>query len=478
MPLSSFPGQRNWGYDGVLAYAPTQVYGRPEELKQLIESAHARNLMVFLDVVYNHFGPEGNYLHLFAPQFFTNCRHTPWGPAINFDGPKSRAVRDFFIHNALYWLEEFHFDGLRLDAVHAIVDDSRPDILTELSETVRNRFGSERQIHLILENDHNAAHYLCDGNGRDTGGRINPGRGLAVRDADASLRQGHPPLYDAQWNDDIHHAMQVLLTGESSRYYMDYAANPIQHLGRCLAEGFSYQGEVSRFRNGALRGEPSRDLPPTRFVSFLQNHDQVGNRALGERIVEVADLAAIKVVSTVFLLAPSPPLIFMGEEFAAATPFLFFCDFGPDLAAKVSEGRRKEFPDFTQRDSSCLEIPDPNDEKTFLRSKLDWASALELHRADWLKFYQGLLRVRREEIVPRIREIVPGRAEYKAIGTCGLRVRWALRRGGYLEVVANFGRSPLNMDEPLEGRLLCGTLEDLPTTPTELPSHTAVWLLA
>jgi len=369
MPLASFPGERNWGYDGVLPYAPAHPYGRPEDLKHFIESAHARNLMVLLDVVYNHFGPEGNNLWLYAPQFFTDRHHTPWGPAINFDGPDSRTVRDYFIHNALYWLEEYHFDGLRLDAVHAIVDDSRPDILSELAETVRNGFTGERLIHLVLENDHNAARYLR----RDAHGRTR--------------------WYDAQWNDDIHHALHVLLTGESNAYYSDYSENPAGHLGRSLAEGFSYQGEVSKFRNGELRGEPCQGLPPTSFVSFLQNHDQVGNRALGERVTKLADPMAIKAAMAVLLLAPSPPLLFMGEEFAAASPFLFFCDFGPDLAAKVSAGRRAEFPHFGQRDSSAgqTEIPDPNSEQTFLRSKLDWASMKQIPHSVWLEFYRGLL---------------------------------------------------------------------------------------
>ena len=245
MPLASFPGERNWGYDGVLPYAPARCYGTPEELKHFVDAAHAKNLMVFLDVVYNHFGPEGNYLGLYAPQFFTDRHRTPWGQAINFDGPCSRTVRDFFIHNALYWLEEYHFDGLRFDAVHAIADDSRPDILTELAEAVRRKFGAERHVHLVLENDNNAAHYLC-------------------RDARA-----RSSCYNAQWNDDIHHALHVLVTGEKDGYYSDYAKNPAWHLGRCLAEGFSYQGEGSAFRDGAKRGEPSRDLPPTCFVSFL-----------------------------------------------------------------------------------------------------------------------------------------------------------------------------------------------------------------
>ena len=260
MPIADFPGQRNWGYDGVFLFAPDSIYGRPEDLKELVQGAHERGIMVLLDVVYNHFGPEGNYLRFYAPQFFTDRHRTPWGDGINFDGPESRVVRDFFIHNALYWLTEYHFDGLRLDAVHAIIDDSTPDILTELADAVRSSIEPDRHVHLILENDRNQARYL--------------------------RRKEHcqPKWYTAQWNDDVHHALHVLITGERDGYYLDYSERPLDQLGRCLVEGFAYQGEVSLHRDGETRGEPSRGLPLSAFVSFLQNHDQIGNRAFGERI--------------------------------------------------------------------------------------------------------------------------------------------------------------------------------------------------
>ena len=321
MPVADTPGRRNWGYDGVCLFAPQSAYGRPEELKALVDAAHGRGLMVFLDVVYNHFGPEGNYLHVYAPQFFTDRYHTPWGAAINFDGG-FRPVRDFFIENALYWLEEYHLDGLRLDAVHAIRDNSTPDILVELAETVRRRVGTGRQVHLVLENDDNASRYL-------------------ERD-----RDDRPRWYTAQWNDDAHHALHVLLTGEDAGYYGDYSDAPARHLGRTLAEGFAYQGEASPHRGGSPRGTPSKRLPATAFVPFLQNHDQVGNRAFGDRISTLADADAVRAAVAVLLLAPSPPLLFMGEEWAARQPFPFFCDFGPDLADKVREGRRREFARF------------------------------------------------------------------------------------------------------------------------------------
>ena len=454
MPLASFPGQRNWGYDGVLPFAPASCYGRPDDVKRLIDAAHAKNLMVFLDVVYNHFGPEGNYLGLYAPDFFTERHRTPWGQAINFDGPNSRPVRDFFIHNALYWLEEYHFDGLRLDAVHAIHDDSRPDILTELATTVRKRFDGQRQVHLILENDDNAARYLCPDAGRRTS------------------------CYDAQWDDDIHHALHVLVTGEKDGYYSDYA-NPVWHLGRCLAEGYSYQGDVSAFRDGARRGEPSRDLPPSCFVSFLQNHDQIGNRALGERITQLADAKKIKLAMAVLLLAPSPPLLFMGEEFAAASPFLFFCDFGPELAAKVTEGRRAEFARFEQFNSAQeqAQIPDPNGKETFLRSKLDWTSLETEPHSKWLEFYRNVLQCRHEKVVPRIKDIAPGRAKFEVLDSLGLEVQWPFAKSGSLQLIANFGKDPLPLRRKFNGELIYATSEVRDSEWKEMPPLAAAWFL-
>ena len=435
MPVSSFPGQRNWGYDGVLPYAPTACYGRPEDLKHLIDAAHLKGLMVFLDVVYNHFGPDGNYLHLYCPQFFTERHKTPWGQAINFDGPGSRTVRDYFVHNALYWLEEYRVDGLRFDAVHAIYDDSKPDFLTELAATVRMTIGRERQIHLVLENDHNAARYLgCD---------------LQAK-------------YNAQWNDDVHHAAHVLLTGESDGYYADYSSNPIWHLGRCLAEGYSYQGERSHFRGGASRGEVSRNLSPSCFVSFLQNHDQVGNRAFGERITNLAKPKALKAVAAVLLLAPSPPLLFMGEEFGASTPFLFFCDFEPDLASKAREGRRVEFARFAQFGSleAQAKIPDPNAEETFLRSKLDWGCVQSHTHSDWLKFYRELLAWRKSTIVPRVKDVLRGRARFEVLGKRAVSVVWPFAAGGQLALIANLSDETLEIPKIPEGSLVYATGAD------------------
>lgn len=414
MPIADFPGARNWGYDGVLLYAPDSSYGRPEDLKHLVQAAHERELMIFLDVVYNHFGPEGNYLGLYSPQFFTHRHRTPWGDAINFDGSESRVVRDFFIHNAFFWLEEYHFDGLRLDAVHAIVDDSKPDILEEFAQVVRQRFANERLVHLVLENDDNAAHYLC-------------------RDKDNRLK-----LYTAQWNDDIHHTMHVAITGETEAYYRDYREGPIRHLGRCLAEGFAYQGEYSEYR-GTNRGEPSAGLSPSAFVSFLQNHDQIGNRAFGERISQLARPEGVRTALESLLLAPSPPLIFMGEEYGATTPFLFFCDFQGDLASAVTTGRRNEFARFVKFSSaeSRNQVPDPNAPQTFLQSKLDWESLSREGHAQWLKFYRELLSIRKRVVIPLVGEI--SRAEFRDIPPRGLFVEWVLANEARIELRANLG---------------------------------------
>jgi malto-oligosyltrehalose trehalohydrolase len=414
MPVADFPGRRGWGYDGVLPFAPDASYGAPEALKRLVQAAHARGLMMLLDVVYNHFGPEGNYLHLYAPQFFNPRHETPWGAAVNFDGPDAETVRDFFIHNALYWLEEFRFDGLRLDAVHAIADDSRPDFVSELAAAVRAGPGRDRHVHVVLENDRNQAHYL-------------------QRDG-----QRRPLVATAQWNDDLHHAVHVLATGERDGYYADYADAPLQHLGRCLAEGFAYQGEPSPYRDGRARGEPSAQLPATAFVNFLQTHDQVGNRAFGERIAAIADPQALAALAECVLLAPAPPLVFMGEEFAASTPFLFFCDFGPDLAAAVTRGRRAEFARFRRfADPRTRDrIPDPGAPDTFARSKLDWEEPTRPGHREQVAQYRQLLALRAAHVVPRLPRLEPGgRFSVRAPGI--LAVEWSYGGHARQHLLAN-----------------------------------------
>ena len=348
MPVADFPGRRNWGYDGVLPYASDGSYGRPDDLKALIDAAHQRGLMALLDVVYNHFGPEGAYLHRIAPEFFTDRHKTPWGAAINMDGRQAGPVREFFIQNALYWLEEFRFDGLRLDAVHAIIDDSPRHFLDELAGRVRAAF-LERHIHLILENEENAARRL------------------------ERAPDGRPRRYTAQWNDDVHHALHVAATGESAGYYADYLGRT-DRLGRALAEGFAFQGELMPYR-GHARGEPSATLPPVAFIAFAQNHDQIGNRAFGERLSAIAPPPALRAIGAVYLLLPQIPMLFMGEEWDAAQPFPFFCDFEPGLAEAVRRGRREEFkrfPEF-QDEAARARILDPTAETTFNSAKLAWS---------------------------------------------------------------------------------------------------------
>jgi maltooligosyltrehalose trehalohydrolase len=422
MPVAAFPGRRNWGYDGVFLFAPDSAYGRPEDLKELVQSAHDRGIMVLLDVVYNHFGPEGNYLRSYAPQFFTDRHCTPWGDGINFDGPESRVVRDFFIHNALYWLTEYHFDGLRLDAVHAIIDDSTPHILTELADAVRNSIGPDRHVHLILENDRNQARYL------------------------QRTESCRPRWYDAQWNDDVHHALHVLITGERDGYYSDYFDRPLDRLGRCLVDGFAYQGEPSVYRNGERRGEPTTGLPPTSFVSFLQNHDQIGNRAFGERIINAADGRAVRAAAAIFLLAPSPPLLFMGEEFGTEAPFLFFCDFEKDLAAAVTAGRRNEFAHFARFNDPAEreQIPDPNATSTFEASRLDWSEIDQPSHRDWLRFYRHLLKLRCQHIVSRLSAGCAINADYEVHGDRGFTAHWKFSDQSKLMLMANLGTDSLS----------------------------------
>lgn len=445
MPLSDFPGGRNWGYDGVLPYAPDSSYGTPEDLKDLVQSAHEKGLSVLLDVVYNHFGPDGNYLHAYAPGFFTERHETPWGQAINVDGEGSEHVREFFIHNALYWLEEYHFDGLRLDAVHAIKDDSEKHFLTELAERVKEGPGGERHIHLILENEDNEA---------------------------SRLREE----YAAQWNDDFHHALHVALTGEDVSYYADYADAPVGWLAKCLSDGFGYQGEVSKNR-GNERGEPSRDLPPTSFVSFLQNHDHVGNRAFGDRISALARPEAVRAAAEIYLLAPQIPLVFMGEEWSASTPFLFFCDFEGELSDLVTEGRREEFaafPEFSD-EAKRESIPDPSDRATFEASKLRWEERAEPGHASWLELYKDLVRVRREQVIPRLENAPGGEARHRMVGERGLRAQWPLGDGSLLTLLANLSGEPLPGFENVPGDLVYATDHEAATNERELPAWSVAW---
>jgi maltooligosyltrehalose trehalohydrolase len=413
MPVNDFPGARNWGYDGVLPFAPDAAYGTPDELKALVDAAHGLGLMIFLDVVYNHFGPDGNYLSAYAPDFFRQDVATPWGSAIDF---RRSEVRRFFTENALYWLMEYRFDGLRFDAVHAI---AAPDWLDEMAAEVRATVEPGRHVHLVLEHDGNEADHLR----RD---------------------------FDAQWNDDAHHVLHVLLTGEADGYYADYAERPADRLARCLAEGFAYQGEPSAHRKGECRGTPSADLPPTAFVMFLQNHDQVGNRPFGDRLTGRVDPAMLEAAIALQLLCPQIPLIFMGEEGASCSPFLFFTDHHGELAKAVRVGRRREFAAFTgfHHGETADSIPDPNALATFESSRPVAADA------DRRALYRKLLTLRAAALVPHLAGARSISAE--AGGPACVAVRWRLGNGAVLALFSNLGSTACTVDPP-KGDLLFET---------------------
>lgn len=410
MPLAQFPGERNWGYDGVLPYAPQSSYGSPEQLKHLIDSAHEHGLAVILDVVYNHFGPDGNYLGQYAKGFFQEDVHTPWGAGIDFE---RREVRNFFLDNALMWLLEYRFDGLRLDAVHAI---DNPGFLQELAHRVRQQSDIGRHVWLVLENELNQASLLKED-------------------------------FDAQWNDDFHNVLHVLLTGETDAYYSDFAQDPTTKLARCLGEGFIYQGHTTR--HGHERGEPSGELPPTAFVSFLQNHDQIGNRALGERLHQLCSPQALEAATALLLLSPMIPLMFMGDEVNAREPFLFFTDHHGELAEAVREGRRNEFADFAAfHDPERRErIPDPNALSTFEQS----APVIADH--PHAQLYRQLLSLRHRHIVPHL----PGARALGAqvLADSAVSARWRLGNGSLLQIDLNLSATPL--DHPATAPVLFQT---------------------
>lgn len=447
MPIADFAGSRNWGYDGVQLFAPDSSYGRPEDLKALVDAAHSRGLMVLLDVVYNHFGPEGNYWPDYAP-IFTERHSTPWGPAVNFDGEGSSIAREVFVENALFWIEEYRMDGLRFDAVHAIRDESEIHILDEIARRVRGASG-ERLIHLLLENEDNTSSRLA-------------------RNSDGAPRQ-----YTAQWNDDLHHVLHTAVTGEGTAYYESYLGDT-EKLGRTLAEGFAYQGEVLAY-SGRARGEPSAGLSTTAFVGFIQNHDQIGNRAFGERLTAIAPPEAVRAVATVNLLSPQIPMIFMGEEWGSERPFLFFCDFGPELAAAVRDGRRQEFARFPEfQDPATREmIPDPTDEATFLASKLDWDAAEMQPHAEWRDYYRRLLSIRRAEIAPRLRGIRGHAGRYTVLAPQAVRVDWTLGDRSVLTLLANLSGAPVAASAA-EGRMLW---QEGRATENELAPWTVVFTL-
>lgn len=363
MPIAEFPGRWNWGYDGAALFAPSRAYGTPDDLRALVDEAHGLGLAVFLDVVYNHFGPEGAYAPVLSPYFFSKHHATPWGDAINLDGEMAGEVRWFFIENALHWLVEYHLDGLRLDAIHAILDDSVLHFLRELAEVAHSLPGRRR--YLVAEDHRNLNTVL-----------------MPVEESGHGL--------DAAWNDDFHHQLRRLLAHDADGYFVDFTDSTAD-LAAILRSGWLFTGQRSRYFGERRGTDPSR-LPLTRFVHFIQNHDQVGNRPMGDRITETISPASFRAASALLLFLPQLPLIFMGQEWAAGTPFRYFTDHGPELGRRVTEGRKREFQRFAGFEG---DVPDPQDPSTFFRSRLDWAEPEREPHAGTSRLYRDFLRHRR-----------------------------------------------------------------------------------
>lgn len=446
MPVAQFGGNRGWGYDGVLLYAPHVAYGGPEGLKRLVDTCHERDFMVLLDVVYNHFGPDGNYLHLYAEDFFHAERHTPWGAAIAFD---RAPVRQFFVHNVLYWLEEFRFDGLRFDAIDQIKDPSKEEILAEMAREVREKF-PDRHIHLTIEDDENTTRLLQ----YDAGGM--------------------PRLFTAEWNDDWHHAMHALLTGEDAGYYQDYADAPGKRVAETMTQGFGYQGEPSPFRGNKKRGQPSAHLPPTAFIDFLQNHDQAGNRAQGDRITTLAEPQAVEAALTLLLLSPHIPLLFMGDEYGETRPFQFFTDFTGDLAEAVRKGRNEEFRNnaafaeaFTKN-----QVPDPNALSTFA------ASVLAPTATPRLDLVKDLIAARHTHIVPRLAGAPGNAGTLDAIDGNAFAVSWRLGDGATLTLAANLSDTPAVRPGDATGGPFFAYPQEMDVTTRTLPPWSVIATLS
>jgi maltooligosyltrehalose trehalohydrolase len=443
MPVADFEGRHNWGYDGVLLFAPDRAYGTPDDLKALIDCAHALNVSVFLDVVYNHFGPSGNYLSNYARPFFRDDLHTPWGAALDYRRPE---VRDFYTENALHWLSEYRFDGLRFDAIHTIEDAGW---LSELPARLRAAL-PDREVHLVLENDHNDA---------------------------AMLEKG----FNAQWNDDIHHSLHVLITGEREAYYVDYAESPAQQLARTLSEGFAYQGEPSQHRDGAPRGTPSGHLSPQSFIAFLQNHDQIGNRARGERLNQLTTPAQLAAALSLLLLSPQIPMLFMGEEINSTAPFYFFSDYTGELAEAVRTGRRAEFARFSAFVDLADLVPDPNALMTFETSRVKWPAIGEQDAATlrYTDLLRSLLMLRHRVLMPRLAGSRGVMAE--AVSDSAVFAEWRLGDGSHLCIYSNLGMSEAIVDwvVPADASILMESAVGASRSAKEgrlAPASTLAWL--
>lgn len=405
MPVAEFLGDYGWGYDGVFPYAPHHAYGGPNALKRLVNACHSKGLAVLLDVVYNHLGPSGNYLPRFGP-YFTEARNTPWGAAINFDGPDSDEVRRYFCDNALMWLRDYHFDGLRLDAVHAIIDTSATHFLEELATAVdelKARLG--KHLVLIAESDLNDPRVVRPW---ELGGF-----GL-----------------DAQWSDDIHHALHTVLTGERSGYYSDF--DTIADLATAMTRPYIYEGQYSRHRKRRY-GRPAINLIGSRFIAYLQNHDQLGNRARGERLCHLVNVDRAKTGAALVLLSPYVPMLFQGQEWSASSPFLYFVDFAtePELAGAVKQGRQREFASFGWKPA---EVPDPTQRNSFSDSKLNWEETALPQHADMLDWHRKLIELRR-----RISALTSARLDHVTTA-CDEEKQWLRVERGPITIICNFAQ--------------------------------------
>ena len=439
MPLATFPGERGWGYDGVYLYAPHPAYGTPDELANLIEDCHRHGIAVLLDVVYNHLGPDGNYLGVFGP-YFTAHWKTPWGDAVNFDGPESDHVRAFVIENALMWLRDYRFDGLRIDAVQAMIDSRARHVLEEMGERVAI-LGREsgRELLLMGESDRNDPRYV------------------------RSPEWGGYGLH-AHWADDFHHAVHAYFTGETGGYHGDYGS--LGDIVAALQQGYVYTGQYSKFRRHS-HGRPPRGVRPEQLVVCTQNHDQVGNRALGDRMSMLVPPEALRAMAALTILGPFTPLLFQGEEWAARTPFLYFTDHHePELARAVTEGRRREFAAFRWEAES---VPDPQDRNVFMHAKLRWAELEEAPHREMLGWYRALIALRRERGVED---------RWDREASADETARWLTYRIGRLLVVLNLAPHPQAVPT-IEGQAtrLLGP-EEVRTPADRMPPHsTCVWRL-
>lgn len=418
MPVAQFPGNRNWGYDGVFPYAVQASYGGPAALKNLVNECHSHSMAVVVDVVYNHLGPEGNYLADFGP-YFTNLYKTPWGDAINYDQLQSDHVRRYFIENALEWVTDYHFDALRLDAVHAIRDSSARSFLEQLSRAVHDRAKEfNRSVCLMAESHENDARLVTPS---ELGGAG----------------------YDAVWNDDFHHSLHVILTGEQCGYYEDF--HSVEDLVKCCRDGFLYSGQYAKFWR-TRRGNSSQHIPAERFVIYAQNHDQVGNRAEGNRLTQIVSFEKLKIAAGAVLLSANIPLLFMGEEYGELSPFQYFVSHGdPQLIEAIRHGRREEFRQF----SWPGEIPDPQSEETFVRSKLNWSLQASGQHQILRRFYQKLLRLRRD--VPALAKLDKHSLRVTSSERILLMERW--HGSSHALIPFHFSDTPAEFTLPLrEGR--------------------------